>query len=98
MTKQFEYDSLPVIETKQGKIRGYKSNGVYIFKGIRYATAKRFQMPEEVKTWKGVKEAGSYGFISPTLEKDEPNGEILIPHRYWPQDEDCLNLNIYLIH
>lgn len=95
MVKQFEYDSLPIIETKQGKIRGYKNDGVYIFKGVRYATAKRFQMPEEVKTWEGVKEAGSYGFISPTLEKDEPNGEILIPHRYWPQDEDCLNLNIW---
>ena len=93
--KQFEYDSLPIIETKKGKIRGYKCDGIYIFKGVRYATAKRFQMPEEVKPWKGVKECGSYGFISPTLEKDEPNGEILIPHRYWPQDEDCLNLNIW---
>ena len=95
MAKHFEYDSLPIIETKQGKIRGYQCDGIYIFKGIRYATAKRFQLPEEVKPWKGVKEAGSYGFICPTLKKDEPNGEILIPHRYWPQDEDCLNLNIW---
>ena len=95
MAKQFDYDSLPIIETKQGKIRGYQSEGIYIFKGVRYATAKRFQLPEEVKPWNGVKEAGSYGFICPTLEKDKPNGEILIPHRYWPQDEDCLNLNIW---
>ena len=95
MAKQFEYDSLPIIETKQGKLRGYQREGIYIFKGIRYATAKRFQLPEEVKPWNGIKEAGSYGFICPTLKKDEPNGEILIPHRYWPQDEDCLNLNIW---
>ena len=95
MLKQFEYDELPIIETKKGKIRGYQSNGIYIFKGVKYATAKRFQLPEEVQPWKGIKEAGSYGFICPTLEKDKPNGEILIPHRYWPQDEDCLNLNIW---
>lgn len=95
MAKQFEYDALPIIETKQGKIRGYQNEGIYIFKGVKYATAKRFQMPEEVEPWNGVKECGSYGFICPTLEKDEPNGEILIPHRYWPQDEECLNLNIW---
>lgn len=43
MTKQFNYDDLPVIQTKQGKIRGYQSGGTYIFKGIVYARAKRFQ-------------------------------------------------------
>ena len=48
MAKQFEYDALPIIETKQGKIRGYQNEGIYIFKGVKYATAKRFQMPEEV--------------------------------------------------
>ena len=43
MTKQFNYDDLPVIQTRQGKIRGYQSGGTYIFKGIVYARAKRFQ-------------------------------------------------------
>ena len=48
------------------------------FKGVKYATAKRFQLPEEVQPWKGIKEAGSYGFICPTLEKDKPKKYILI--------------------
>ena len=30
MAKHFEYDSLPIIETKQGKIRGYQCDGIYI--------------------------------------------------------------------
>ena len=95
MAKQFLYDSLPVVETKAGKLRGYQWEGTYIFKGIRYARANRFQLPEEVEPWEGVKEAASYGFVCPMLTRDHPQGELLVPHRYWPQDEDCLSLNIW---
>lgn len=95
MAKQFSYDELPVVETKQGKLRGYQNEGTYIFKGISYGKAKRFQSPQEPDSWDGVKEAASYGFVCPMLRQDVPNGELLVPHRYWPQDEDCLNLNIW---
>nr|5A2G_A Chain A, CARBOXYLIC ESTER HYDROLASE [Hungatella hathewayi DSM 13479]5A2G_B Chain B, CARBOXYLIC ESTER HYDROLASE [Hungatella hathewayi DSM 13479]5A2G_C Chain C, CARBOXYLIC ESTER HYDROLASE [Hungatella hathewayi DSM 13479]5A2G_D Chain D, CARBOXYLIC ESTER HYDROLASE [Hungatella hathewayi DSM 13479] len=95
MAKQFLYDNLPVVETKAGKLRGYQWEGTYIFKGIRYARANRFQLPEEVEPWEGVKEAASYGFVCPMLTRDHPQGELLVPHRYWPQDEDCLSLNIW---
>lgn len=95
MAGQFQYDSLPVVETKAGKLRGYQWEGTYIFKGIRYARAKRFQLPEEAEPWEGVREAASYGFVCPMLTRDNPQGELLVPHRYWPQDEDCLSLNIW---
>lgn len=95
MAKRFEYDEVPEVCTKAGKIRGYKWDGIYIFKGITYAHAKRFQMPEEPQPWEGVREAVSYGFVCPLLQQDTPTGEILVPHRYWPQDENCLNLNIW---
>ena len=95
MTKQFNYDDLPVIQTKQGKIRGYQSGGTYIFKGIVYARAKRFQKPEEPECWDGIKEAASYGYVSPMLQEDVPNGELMVPHRYWIQNENCQNLNIW---
>ena len=49
MAGQFQYDSLPVVETKAGKLRGYQWKGTYIFKGIRYARAKWFQLPEEAE-------------------------------------------------
>ena len=95
MAKQFNFDDLPVVETKRGKLRGYQSEGTYIFKGIPYAKAQRFQQPVAVDPWEGVKEATSYGFVCPMLQQDNPQGELLVPHRYWPQNENCLNLNIW---
>lgn len=94
MVNTFNYDDVPVLETTSGKLKGYFYNGEYIFKGIPYAYADRFQMPVESK-WEGVKEATSYGFVCPLAEQDTPNGELLVPHRYWPQDEHCQNLNIW---
>lgn len=94
MTKVFRYDDVSVLETTSGKLKGYFYDGEYIFKGIPYAYADRFQMPEASK-WEGVKEATSYGFVCPLMSQDTPNGELLVPHRYWPQDEHCQNLNIW---
>ncbi|MEE0809770.1 carboxylesterase/lipase family protein [Blautia sp.] len=95
MIKQFNYDDIPIVQVKQGKLHGYQSEGTYIFKGISYARAKRFQKPEEPETWDGVKEAVSYGYVSPMLKPDVPNGELMVPHRYWIQNENCQNLNIW---
>lgn len=36
----------PVVQTRQGKIRGYRLNTTFTFHGIPYAQAKRFQSPE----------------------------------------------------
>lgn len=95
MAKVFRYDDVPVVQTKAGKIRGYQYDGIYIFKGIEYAKAKRFQMPEPVDSWEGVKETASYGMVCPLLVRDTPTTELFVPHRYWPQDENCQNLNIW---
>ena len=80
MVKTFQYDEVPVLETTSGKLKGYFYDGEYIFKGIPYAQAERFQMPVETK-WEGVKDATSYGFVCPLLEQDTPRGELLVPHR-----------------
>ena len=94
MAKKFLYDELAPIETTGGKLQGYFFDKTYVFKGIPYAQAKRFQMPEEAK-WDGVFEAASYGMVCPLLKQDVPRGELFVPHRYWPQDEHCQNLNIW---
>lgn len=52
-------------------------------------------MPQPVKPWKGIKNALAYGYVCPLLKQDEPNMEVLVPHRYWPQDEHCQNLNVW---
>jgi len=95
MVKEFRYDDVPVIETKSGKLKGYSFDHVYIFKGIPYAQAKRFQMPTEVDAWDGVKDVTTYGYVCPLMSQEKPSAELLVPHRYWPQDEHCQNLNIW---
>ena len=45
--------------------------------------------------WDGVKDATNYGFVCPLQNQDTPNGELMVPHRYWPQDEHCQSLNIW---
>lgn len=94
MAKRFRYDDVPVLETTSGKLKGYCYDGAFIFKGIPYAYADRFQMPVKAE-WEGVKDATSYGFVCPLMSQDTPSAELLVPHRYWPQDEHCQNLNIW---
>ncbi|MCM1122597.1 MAG: carboxylesterase family protein [Eubacterium sp.] len=94
MVKTFRFDDAPVLKTTGGKLKGYFYDGAYIFKGVPYAHADRFQMPTPAK-WEGVKEAASYGFVCPLMTTDTPSVELMVPHRYWPQDEHCQNLNIW---
>ena len=94
MGKIFDYDGVPVLHTTSGDLKGYFYDGVYIYKGIPYAYADRFQMPVPSK-WDGVKDATNYGFVCPLQNQDTPNGELMVPHRYWPQDEHCQSLNIW---
>ncbi len=85
-----------IVETESGKVRGYFWNGISIFKGIPYAKAKRFHAPQPVEHWEGVFDATSYGYVCPLLDPSQrPNGELLVPHRYWIMNEDCQNLNIW---
>lgn len=84
-----------VVETDKGKILGYVTDGIHVFKGIPYAKAQRFHQPEEPEPWKDVLDTTSFGFVCPLLETPRPNGELFVPHRYWPMDEDCMNLNLW---
>lgn len=85
----------PVVQTKAGKLRGFCFDGTYTFHGIKYADAERFGMPREVEPWDGVKDALSYGFVCPLMNRETPNGELMVPHRYWPMDEHCQYLNVW---
>lgn len=96
MAKRFVCTSSePIVQTKAGKIRGFILDGTYTFHGIKYADAKRFMMPTPVQPWDGVKDALSYGHIAPVPMPDRPDGDLLVPHRFWPQSEDCQYLNIW---
>lgn len=95
MTLKFEYDTIPAVKTTAGYVKGYRWDGIYTFKGIPYAYADRFQMPVDPKPWEGIKDATSYGMVSPLMQQETPNGEMMVPHRYWPQDEHCQTVNIW---
>ena len=87
--------TFPVAETKAGKLRGFQWDTTFVFQGVHYAEADRFQAPRPVEPWEGIRDALSYGFVCPLLHQETPNGEVLVPHRYWPMDEHCQNLNIW---
>ena len=96
MAHEFSRDRLsPCAETTKGIVRGYRYDGLTVFKGIPYATARRFHAPRPTEPWEGILDACSYGDVCPLLEKENPKGEVLIPHRYWPMSENCLNLNVW---
>jgi para-nitrobenzyl esterase len=55
----------PIAETKYGKVRGTKANGVYSFKGVPYGAppsgANRFMPPRPPVAWTGVRDAMNWG-------------------------------------
>ena len=47
----------------------------FIFRGIRYATARRFHAPEPIEPWEGVREAIIYGPVRPEIHTPVPHDE-----------------------
>lgn len=88
-----EFD--PVVQTTAGKVRGYRLNEIYNFRGIRYAKAKRFQMPEPADPWDDILDAQDYGHVCPCRPEHATVGNLAFPKRYWLADENCQYLNIW---
>jgi para-nitrobenzyl esterase len=87
-------DSGPIVETREGKLRGVATDKLTIFKGVHYgettAGKGRFRKPIPLKAWNGIREASALG--DPCFQnnpdwvgwKEDNNGS-----------EDCLVLNIW---
>jgi para-nitrobenzyl esterase len=92
----FDAMNPPIVEVADGQLLGYMDEGTFAFLGIQYATANRFEMPQEVEPWEGVKSAQTYGAICLIPDQTTVSAdEYYWPHRYWPQNEACQFLNIW---
>jgi len=82
--------TLDAVTTGNGRLSGVARQGHIAFLGIPYATAKRFAPPMPAPAWSGVKEATKIGFAAP-----QTSHVISGFAASGPQDEDCLNLNVF---
>ncbi|GAK48890.1 carboxylesterase type B [Candidatus Moduliflexus flocculans] len=88
--------SKAVVSVDSGKLQGFIRNGIYTYRGVPYAQAARFMMPEKVTPWEGIRGAMNYGAICPMPPMADVAGdEMFNPHRYLPQNENCQFLNIW---
>lgn len=91
-----------IVEIASGRVRGFRSNGVFVYKGVPYGAdtggKARFLPPRKPQPWTGVLDTLGFGPVSP-----HP------PRRDWGQQqtqfvydwddgyagEDCLRLNVW---
>ncbi|HEX4198278.1 MAG TPA: carboxylesterase family protein [Caulobacteraceae bacterium] len=83
----------PVVETRQGKVRGAAENGVLAFRGLPFAASTegdgRFAPPRPAPAWSGIRDATTIGFMAP--QNDPEFNLSTLPE----MSEDCLNLNVF---
>ena len=87
-------DEATVVETSAGKIRGFRRNGIYTFKGVPYGAstsgARRFMPPAKPEPWTGIRNALAYGRVCPQESSAQLNTD---GHNLANHDED-----IFLLH
>ena len=95
-----------LVNTPCGPVQGCAGNleGVAAYKGIRYATAGRWEYPKQVTSWEGTYDATSYGNCSyqprAFYNEEENLKKIFYYHEFrkgeiYTYSEDCLFLNIW---
>ncbi len=80
-----------------GTLLGYKEDSTYIFLGIPYAQAGRYEMPKPVAKWNGIHTAQHYGEICPNGSTSVSQAEFLTRSgvNNIPNEDSCLNLNVW---
>ena len=83
-----------ITDTTYGKVRGFIDEGTYTFRGITYAKADRFEMPEAPDSWDGIRNCLVYGSTAPITKMTDPDGgdssSLLGSERRLPESE-CLD-------
>lgn len=95
-----------IVNTPCGALRGTGTDvdGIIAYKGIRYATAGRFEYPREVTSWEGVYDATEYGACAyqprSFYNEEEMPKKIFYYNEFrkgrtYEYSEDCLFLNVF---
>jgi para-nitrobenzyl esterase len=95
-----------IVNTPCGQIKGCKGRveGTVAYKGIRYATANRWEYPKQVTEWEGIYDATNYGACSyqprAFYNEEENLKKIFYYNEFrkgetYTYSEDCLFLNIF---
>ena len=87
-----------VTQTEYGKVCGYIYKGIYTYKGIPYAQARRFELPQPPEPWTGIRSCRTYGPSAPQPKTDRWEHDAGAFVYLWyegRQSEDCLRLNIW---
>lgn len=89
----FAQDTTVDAETRFGRVRGRRINGVNVFKGIPYGAStsgsNRFMPPRDPAPWPEFREAFDYGPAAP--QSDPASGR----QQDGNESEDCLMLNVW---
>jgi len=96
-----------MITTPCGQIRGCEGPvpGTVAFKGIRYATAGRWEYPQQVTGWDGIYDATAYGSASyqprAFYNEEENLKKVFYYNEFrkgetYTYSEDCLFLNLFV--
>ena len=86
-----------------GEVKGIGTDSYQLFKGIRYAAAKRWEAPEEVTSWEGIYDATAAGpwcfqrraFIKEKTAVEQFYYNEIVEKETCTFSEDCLYLNIW---
>src|SRR6478672_10736329 len=91
-------EDIAVTNTESGKVRGYIHNGVFTYKGIPYAQAKRFESPSKPTPWQNVRSSMTYGPVAPLMDPTtsvQDENEFVYHHDWGYTNEDCMRLNVW---
>ena len=95
-----------IVNTPCGPLQGIAGSvpGTVAYKGIRYATAGRWEYPKQVSSWEGVYDATQYGHCSyqpRSFYNEEENLKKIFYYNEFRKgetytySEDCLFLNVF---
>jgi len=98
--QQITGEKVAVTNTESGQVRGYINNGIFTYKGIPYAEAKRFESPQKPKPWTGVRSSLTYGPVAPLLTPTNvtaagDESEFVFDHSWGFPGEDCMRINVW---